>query len=490
MNKKENILLILTDQQRWDILGCYGAPQCKTPNIDRLAARGVRFDNAFTLISPCAPSRSALFTGHYGHVTGVVSNDQPFDQSLPNFASELPKAGYQLGYSGKWHVDPERAPSEWGFTCKRDFPGYGYPANDANIRGMRCGPPADSQVSKNYLQYLESNGLEIPRLEKAFYGERNPRQRHRELHGLQSGSIDQNFESIVAEETVQLLKDFEGTDDPFFIWSNFWGPHSPCIVPEPYYSMYDPASIPEEPSFRDTLERRPYVQKLISRYWGIDPDNWGEWQQLIARYWGYMTMIDDLVGKIFDELDRQGLWDNTLVVFSTDHGDNMGAHKLFEKGPFFDDECFRIPFVAASPNCKNPGSVCDEFVYLQDLFPSVLEKAGLPVPEVPDTQSILPQLEGEQQPVGRDSVYCQFNAQIFEHKARMVRTRDYKFVFNLSDVGELYDLVEDPHEMNNLFGEEAYEEIQETLMQKMQEHMERVGDPLLEQLMQLRCIYR
>ena len=203
----------------------------------------------------------------------------------------------------------------------------------------------------------------------------------------------------------------------------------------------------------------------------------------------YMTMIDDLVGRIFDEMDAQGLWDNTLVVFFTDHGDNMGAHKLFEKGPFFDEECFRLAFIAAHPACKQPGSTCDEFVYLQDLFPSFVEAAGLEVDSGPDTQSILPLLAGREEQTGRDSVYCQFSAQIQAHKSRMVRTRTHKFVFSQSDIGELYDLVNDPHELNNLFGLDEYKDVQESLMQLMQSHVERVKDSMLGEFMRVRYIY-
>ena len=489
MQTKPNVLLILTDQQRRDTLGCYGAPQCKTPHIDGLAQRGVRFNNAFPLVTPCAPARAGLFTGRYGHVTGVESNGGQLDQSLPNLATELPGAGYNIGYTGKWHVDHKKAPSEWGFRCKRDFPGYGYPASGANMPGLKSGAREDSLISRNYMNYLEEHNLDPPKLLEAFYAQRNPGLPNRELHGLHAGCIDHNFEAMVADETVELLRAFSQEDNPFFIWTNFWGPHSPCIVPEPYYSMYDPKSIPEDPSFCDTLENRPFAQTLVSRYWGIDPDNWGEWQEIVARYWGYMTMIDDLVGRMLAELDALGQWENTLVVFSTDHGDNMGAHKLFEKGPFFDEECFLLPFIAAHPECQRPGTETDEFIYVQDLFPSLLEAAGLQPKEQPDTQSILPLLSGKDGTTGRDSVYCQFTSQIQTHRSRMVRTHTHKFVFSQSDIGELYDLENDPHELNNLYGLAEHKDLQESLMKLMQSHMERVDDPMLREFMRVRYIY-
>lgn len=489
MRTRPNVLLILTDQQRRDTLGCYGAPQCRTPQIDSLARRGIRFDNAYPLISPCGPSRAGLFTGRYGHITGVERNGAPLDASLPNLATILPGVGYRLGYAGKWHADRDRVPSDWGFRTKRDFPGYGYPASNANMPGLKSGARGDSLVSRNYAEYLQERGLEPPALLDAFYSHGNPNLTHWALYGLHAGGIDHSFEAMVAAETIELLEDFAQQDEPFLMWANFWGPHSPCIVPEPYYSMYDPRSIPEDPSFSDDLSRRPYAQTLVSRYWGIDPHNWEEWQRIIARYWGYVTMLDDLVGRMLEALRRLGLEDDTLVVMATDHGDNMGAHKLFEKGPFFDDECFRIPLVAAHPECRRPGTHTDELVYLQDLFPTLLEAAGEAGDAQPDTQSILPLVEGEEAGTGRDSVYCQFNAQIQTHVSRMVRTKTHKFVFNQSDMGELYDLVEDPHELHNLFGLPEHRDTQEALMQLMQEHMERVDDPLYREFMRVRYIY-
>ncbi|MDP6778560.1 MAG: sulfatase-like hydrolase/transferase [Candidatus Latescibacteria bacterium] len=489
MKDRPNVLLILTDQHRRDTVGCYGAPQCQTPHIDGLAQRGIRFDHAYPLISPCAPSRAGLFTGRYGHITGVETNGGRLDRSLPNLATELPRTGYQLGYSGKWHVDNNRPPSEWGFRCTRDFPGYGYPANNANMPGVKTGPSEDSLISQNYLDYLREKELEPPALLKGIYGTGNPDLRDRELAGLHAGGIDHNFEALVASETIEHLEHFAQRDEPFFMWANFWGPHSPCIVPEPYYSMYDPRSIPEDPAFKDDLRRRPYAQTLVSRYWGIDPDNWEAWQEIVARYWGYVTMIDDLVGRMLGALDRLGLTDDTIILFSTDHGDNMGAHKLFEKGPYFDDECFRLPLIGVHPECTRPGGVVDEFVYMQDLFPSLVEAAGLEVEEQPDTQSILPLLMGREESTRRDSAYCQFSAQIQRHPSRMVRTRTHKFVFSQADMGELYDLQKDPHELNNLFGLSEYQDKQEELMVLMESHMERVNDSMLGVFKQVRHIY-
>ncbi|MGC9346561.1 MAG: sulfatase-like hydrolase/transferase [Anaerolineae bacterium] len=491
-DERPNILLILTDQQRYDTLGCYGADICQTPHIDALAQRGVRFDRAYTSTVPCSPSRAALFTGLYPHKNHVRVNNQELNPDVPNLASGLQQAGYSLGYAGKWHVDDPKVASDYGFEGK-DFPGYGYPIYRGLVEGLRFGPGADSSgATRHYEEYLKSHGYDPPKVLEAHYGD-NPGKQQQEMYALQSGSIEQSFEYMVMEQTVELLRSMKAERDqegkPFFMWTNFWGPHTPCLVPEPYYSMYDPEDIPIEPSFGETWERKPFVQHLVERYWGLSNGGWARWREIVARYWGYVTMIDDLVGMILTELEALGCADNTLVIFGTDHGDNMGAHRLIEKGPFTYEQCYRLPLVVAHPGCEAPGSVCDEFIYLQDLYPTFLEMVGRPLPEEPDTQSILDQVKGIDALTGRDSVYAQFFAQLFRFEQRMIRTRTHKFVYNHSDIGELYDLVNDPWEMHNLIDLPETRELQEQLMAQMREHMVRLGDPILRQFDVIRHVY-
>ncbi len=491
-HSRPNILLILTDQHRYDTLGCYGAEICQTPHLDGLAARGVRFDRAYTATVPCSPSRAALFTGVYPHKNHVRVNNQEVNPHIPNLATELSAAGYNLGYAGKWHVDEPKVATDHGFEGK-DFPGYGYPIYKGMLEGFRFGPPRDSEgATAHYETYLKSHDLPLPKILDAHYGD-NPGKQGQEMYALHSGGIESSFEAMVAEDTIDLLRSMQQrrqeSGEPFFIWANFWGPHTPCLIPDPYYSMYDPASIPVEPSFEETWARKPFVQQLVERYWGLSNGGWLRWREIVARYWGYVTMIDDLIGMILAELEALGCADTTLVVFSTDHGDNMGAHRLIEKGPFTYEQCYRLPMIVADPGCVAPGSVCEEFVYLQDLYPTFLELAGRPSPTEPDTLSILDQIQGKGGSTGRESVYAQFFAQLFHYEQRMIRTRTHKFVYNHSDIGELYDLVNDPWEMHNLFGLPELKELQDDLMQALREHMVRLGDPALRDFDAVRHVY-
>jgi len=488
-DSRPNILLIMTDQHRYDTLGCYGAQTCRTPHLDALAARGVRFSAAYTPTSPCSPARAALFSGLYPHKNHVLANDDVLNPDVPTLAGELGRAGYNLGYAGKWHVDRARLPSDYGFAGK-DFPGYGYPPTPGLIEGLRFGQWRDKPT--HYRDYLAERGIEAPKVLEAYYGD-NPGKGNQEMYALQSGDLESTFECMVSEFAIDLLRRFADPEaaegSPFFVWSNFWGPHTPCLLPEPYYSMYDPAQIPEEPSFQEPWANKPHVHELYERYWGLSSGGWESWRQIVARYWGYVTMIDDLVGRMLDELETLGLAEKTLVIFTTDHGDQMGAHRLIEKGPFAYEETWRLPMIAAHPGVESPGCVCDEFVYLHDLFPTFQEIAGRTPHDAADSASILDQILGKEAPTGRESVYGAFASQIFPSPLRFVRTRTHKLVFNRSEIGELYDLVHDPHELHNLIDDPRARAVKADLMARMRAHMVRLDDPMLRFFDAMKAVY-
>lgn len=476
-----NILMILTDQQRFDALGCNGNPLIRTPHMDALARRGVRFSHAFTGIVPCSPSRACLFTGRFGHINGVVDNDAELVPGLPNLATELGGANYQLGYAGKWHVDPVRNPSDFGFSG-RDFRGYGYPWDNATVAGSSfTGGEIFPENVAHYREYLERRGLPAPRIERHFKNKVTGSS----IYGLQTGTIEQSFEAMVAEDTIDLLRTFSAerkvSGKPFFVWGNFFGPHRPMVVPEPYFSMYDPASVPFDPAYAETFANKPVAHRVFSEKSADlgEDESWGTWQRIIASYWGCTTMLDDLLGRILAALDELGETENTMIVFGTDHGDMMGAHRQFEKGPSCYEEAYRIPLIVAHPHCRTPGAVNDDFVYLHDLYPSILEAAGVALPVVPDHRSLLPMCLNAGASNGRDHLYTQFYRQIVTIDQRMIRTRTHKYVFNRRDVDELYDLAADPHEMTNRHADPAYAAIEAELMHKLVAAMTELKDPLL-----------
>lgn len=470
---RPNILLLVSDQHRWDTIGAYGLnDQIQTPHIDQLAQRGVRFDNAFTPTAICSPARASLFTGLYPHKHGVTGNGLCINDGVTPVSEHLSQAGYQCGYAGKWHVDEERGPSDFGFSGD-DFMGYAFPGSGL-LPGLQFGLPP--KRGNPYQAYLEEQGFELPTVSHRYVGT-NPGCQTQEMFALHEGPVESCIEYYVGEETIRQIDQLNG-EDPFFIWANFWGPHTPCLIPEPYFSMYDPAAIPEHPSYRETFENKPYRQQLIERMWGLGDYGWAGFQEIAARYFGHVTLIDDQVGRIVAHLEKLGILDNTIIIFTADHGDCLGAHKLIEKGEFMYDEIYRIPLVVAHPNCEQPNSVNDDFIYLQDLTATFIDISGQPVPDALDGQSCLPAMQGNPVPNGRHDIYCVFHRHFTLAEQRMVRTRTHQFTFNSGDQGELYDLVQDPYQLKNVYGQPEYKAVQQDLMARMGHYMAELNDPL------------
>jgi len=476
MGKQPNIVMFVSDQQRWDTLSAYGTDCiCRTPHIDALAGRGTLFNSAFTPSALCSPARAALFTGLYPHKNGVARNDGTIADGVKTLAHYLQEAGYGCGYSGKWHIDKHRGPSQFGFLSK-DFLGYGFPGA-ALLPGFTFNAAPDGRVN-HYADYLKERGYDIPTVKNRFVGN-NPTNNSQEMFALHDGPVETCIEYFVTEQMINNINELSTDDKPFFVWANYWGPHSPSLVPEPYFSMYDPKDIPEHPSYCETFEKKPGGHKLCEKYWGLGDYGWEGFQQIAARYFGHCTLIDDMVGRVVDHLKRENLLDNTVIIFTTDHGDCMGAHKLIEKGPFMYDETYKIPLVVALPGNDGGGYVNDDFVYLHDLTPTILDIAGIPVPDNMDGVSLTPILRGRPEECAaseREEVYCMLDRHFFTVDQRMVRTKTHQFTFTPGDIGELYDLVRDPYQLNNVYDNPEYDAVRRDLIARMEKYMTELKD--------------
>ena len=475
MAKQPNVVVLMSDQQRLDTVSCYGLNEvCRTPHIDALAARGIRFDSAFTPTAICSPARASFYTGLYPHKHGVTANGLCLREGVRGLNHYLDEVGYRCGYAGKWHVDEQTGPTGYGFYGK-DFLGYSFPGGDL-LPGLQFGGKLRSH--NHYADYLKECGFDPPPTVSHRFVGTNPSNQAQEMFALHEGPVESCIEYFVAEEAMRVLDEVATGEEPFFLWANFWGPHSPSLVPEPYFSMYDPKAIPEHPGYAETFEKKPYRQQLIEKLWGLGDYGWEGFQEIAARYFGHCTLLDDMVGRVVAHLEKLGVLDNTIIVYTADHGDCLGAHKLIEKGEFMYDEIYRIPLVIAHPDCQAPGTACDEFVYLHEIMLSSLDAAGLDVPTDLDGQSFLPAIEGRPFANGREEVYCVFDRHFTVANQRMVRTRTHQFTFNSGDPGELYDLQRDPYQLDNVYGDPAYETVRQDLMGRMGRYMEELGDPL------------
>lgn len=470
----KNVIYILLDQVRKDMLGAYGHKIVKTPNIDRLAKEGIRFDNAFTPASVCGPARTSLFTGLMPSSHGIIRNGEKggtgeVSTSQPNITG---MHGYNSYVLGKWHVGTRSVPEDYDIKG-HNFDGYGYPGSGVYKNLVFDQAPTHSN---RYKEWLIEKGYEIPEVSRAYFGD-NPHLRVQELCGFLSGSKESTISYFIIDEAKKYIQSSLDENKPFFAWINFWGPHTPCIVPEPYYSMYNPDDVILDESFFKPLEGKPGHYRTISKMWGMWSASEERWKEVITKFWGYITLIDDAIGELFKFLEEQGIYDNTFIVATADHGDAMGDHKMIEKGEFMFDSTYNIPLIIKDPESDRCNETDNNLIYLHDLTPTVYDIVGQDIPETFEGESLLPIIR-DRKNNERKGLLGQLAGHFVYFEQRMWRRKDYKLVFNASDICELYHIENDPHEMNNLFYDERYSEIKKDMLNEMYLEMCRLKDPL------------
>ena len=493
-----NILLIMTDQHRLSAVGAYGRTPCRTPHIDRLAQEGVRFENAYTTCPVCTPARASVITGQYPHNHGMTSNTEDLESSLHELGDRatllsrrLERAGYQLGYTGKWHLGSSESqlfgqtnrpslPSDVGFKGQ-NFPGHGNGGWD----------------SPQFQEYLSSRGLKH---QVKPWAESTPRVRSDEQS---AGELVQAVEGTVpyflTEHTISMIDEFTRPESskPFFLWHNFWGPHEPYRVTTEYLDLYRDVEIPQWPNYDWPARQRPgpHQATITPVLVGDTELTWEAWATYIRYYYAFTTLIDDQIGRIVEHLRTRGLLDNTVIIFAADHGESLGDHGgLFNKGWTHFEEALRIPFIIRMPDGTGSGSVTQQLVSLVDLYPTILDLAGLSghashqrrspsarwpyqCTESVDGRSLLPILRG-QQAEWPDSVVVEFHGLMHTpYTMRTIRHGHIKYGYNFATTDELYDLKNDPHEMTNLIDDPAYAGILHDMRLRLHDWMLEMHDP-------------
>ena len=472
-NRPTNILFLFTDQHRLSAVGCYGETPCQTPSIDRLAAEGVRFENAYTVCPVCSPARGTIMTGLYPHAHGICSNVHNLGSSVheledrPELLSRrLGAAGYGLGYSGKWHLGTERErsfcqsskpslPKHVGFEGQ-NFPGHGgggfqYP---------------------EYKAYLQEHGYthRVSRLDES--GMRDG--------GELAGPIESTVPYFLAENTIALMDRFREQGRPFFIWHNNWGPHGPYFATKEYVDMYRDAEIPEWPNYHWPSRAVPgaHWNKIHPRH---EHMTWSDWAESIRYYYAFTTMIDGQLGRILEHLEDTGLDRDTVVIFSADHGETCGSHGgLTDKGYHHFEETHHIPLIVRFPDGRQAGTTIDAFASLADIYPTILSLAGVDHdPTALHGSSLLPLVNGATDR-WRDCVVTEFSGvNSVSLTQRTLRCSHLKYGFNCCGPDELYDLSTDPWETLNRIDHPDYREAGRELRQRLLEWMEETSDPVL-----------
>lgn len=453
--QRPNLLFIMTDQQRFDAMSCMGNTVLETPNMDRLAREGVMFLNAYSANPVCVPSRAVFLTGLSSVNTTVVSNGDYMNEDVPDvptFDRILKQQGYAAEYYGKWHTP-------YQFTDCYD--------NTVNPIGNHYGVP---HIITAYKEWLTSKGVEDKKPGQGeLYSGRNqrpytpveldynydmadaPPAEKSKVDGKQStqyGKVDLppdiSYSAYNTEQTLDALERMK--DGPFTLTCSFDPPHPPMVVQEPYFSMYPPELIPVPESIDDPMKGSPYQARMNGKdEWRYRvPENI---QDMRSIYYGMVREIDDRVGAILDKLDELGLAENTLVIFTSDHGEMLGDHGLHSKSMFYEG-AVHVPLLMRFPGRIPEGTVVGAPVSTMDVCPTILDYMGAPAPET-DGISLRTFVEGK---AVEHDVVCYSTGS--REPNYMIRSGNLKLMVagNAQDqsIDALYDMEADPLELRNL----------------------------------------
>ncbi|MBI4026321.1 MAG: sulfatase-like hydrolase/transferase [Verrucomicrobia bacterium] len=424
-----NILLITTDQQRWDAVGANDNPSILTPNLDRLAAEGVRFVHSYCAAAACQPSRACILTGVYPTIHGVMQSGAGrwVPSSLPTLPGLLSAHGYRTVGIGKMHFVP------WDALC-----GF---QRRVIIEGKYAEEPDEYQAHiRDHDLQGRVIGHQTPGFGKANKAMVSPLNPEDHIDGFVGQRSIEMLETLIAERRL--------ASRPFFAWVSFCGPHDPYDPPEPYASMYDPVKVPPPRRADGELDRVPPIVREETTAFGIEKLNlWGipdaEIRRIRALYYGNVTLIDEWVGRVLKLLERQEVAENTLVIFTSDHGDYLGDHDLLWKAYLPCDADMKVPLLIRWPG-QVPSGTCAEFSTNVDLMPTILSAAGAPVPRHCQGFNLLDPIKGARPPRREAFMFAEPN----KWRYRDVRWAYTRWPEQRFDT--LYDLAADPHELNNL----------------------------------------
>ncbi|MXV92015.1 MAG: sulfatase-like hydrolase/transferase [Chloroflexi bacterium] len=470
---KLNILLITSDQQHWNTLGA-GNPQIDTPALDKLATQGTTFTRAYCPNPTCTPTRSSMITGKYPSQHGAYSLGTKLPESETTVGELFSQAGYRTALVGKAHFQPLHSTAEYpsleayptlqdlGFWADFEGPFYGFDHVE-----LARNHTDEAHVGQHYALWMEERGLSNWR--DYFLQPTGHVQAQRRKWLIPERF---HYNAWIAERSSALIEQYQAADEPFFLWASFFDPHPKYLAPEPWDTMYDPESItvpaaaPGEhnqnpPHFQLTQQPEPdfsaWQEPNGSACHGFHSHlhDRGELMKDIACYYGMVSCMDKYIGQIIDKLDALGLAENTLVVFTSDHGHYFGQHGLIAKGAFHYEDGLRVPMIARLPGRIPANANSDSLQSLVDYAPTFLAVCGL---DVPEEMTGLDQFAvwGGDESRARSSVIIENRHQPTTLHLKTFVGQRYKLTRYFGrDYGEIFDLRDDPGELRNLWADES-----------------------------------
>ncbi len=440
-----NFVIIMTDTQNKSMIGAYGNPAVDTPNLDRLAATGTRFDRAYTTCPLCTPARSAIFTGRHPQVNGAWANNMAPGRNIPMMGEIFRHYGFDVAYTGKWHLD-----------------GSGYFGDGIAGGGFPQEWWYDGKC------YLEEIGPEQARAYR----------RCRTADHLRQARFteDRIWGHRVADRAIDFMN--RKHNRPFLLVASFDEPHGPFVAPPEYWEKFHPDAIPKPDNFYVPLDAKPQLQKI--QRGDESPPDWTAYIRNQFRFFGCNRYVDREIGRILDAIDARHA-DDTIVIYTSDHGDMLGAHGLHSKGPMMYEEITNIPFIVRGPGVTRGCS--DVPVSHLDILPTMLDLAGIDIPESLPGVSLAATLQ-DPDLSPRETAMMSFTRFAINHDdwgefypIRAITDGHYKLVINLFDTDEFYDLDVDPGEMRNRIGTSDVSAARDRLHDALLDEMDRIRDP-------------
>lgn len=459
--KQPNIIFIMSDDHAAHAMSSYGSVINETPNLDRIADEGMRFENAFCTNSICAPSRAAILTGLYNHKNGVKTLGDNFDSRQPTIQRHLRENGYQTALIGKWHLGHGGISDPADFDYWNIFPNQGAYHDPMMI---------EMGENKNHVGYATD---------------------------------------IITDQSIDWIENRD-QEKPFMLMLHHKAPHRPWEPDEKHMHLYEDIDIPEPETFHDDYagraqaasEARMRIDRDLTKTdvkmdppEGLTDRELKSWyyQRYIKDYLRCVASVDDNVGRVLDYLDEKDLAEDTIIVYTSDQGFFLGDHGWYDKR-FMYEESLRMPFVIRYPRAIKPGSVTKDFALNVDFPETFLDYAGIEVPEYMQGRSLRPVLEGNTPDDWQTSMYYRYWEHLSgEHRVGAhygVRTHKYKLIHYYGEAlgatwaedesrtpeWELFDLEQDPVEMNNVYADPAYQDIVKELKKELDALREKVDD--------------
>ncbi len=468
-----NILFIMSDDHGYQAISCYNGSLNQTPNIDRIAKEGIRFDQSFVTNSICSPSRAVMLTGKFSHINGQRNNGEVFDGAQLTFPKLLQEAGYQTAMIGKWHLGSDPT----GFDYWSILPGQGHYYNPDFIEmgeEIRVEGYVTNLITDAGLRWLETRDRAKPFClllhHKAPHRCWMPDTATLNLYNDVNFTLPDNFyDQYEGREAAAMqemhMKDFCPVYDLKML-------DREGEIQGPLKEYFEYRMDRMNSAQREAWEQAYGVEIDFYKQASLEGKALLEWsyQRYLEDYLRCIASVDENIGRVLDYLEKKGLAENTLVVYTSDQGFYLGEHGWFDKR-FMYEESFRTPLVMRLPSRIKKGTR-DELVQNIDYAPTILELAGVDIPEEMQGESLLPILEGREKGEWRDAVYYHYYEYPGPHSVKRhygIRTERFKLIHFYHDIDqwELYDLHSDPTEMNNLFGKETYENITDTLYKRL-----------------------